>query len=72
MSKEHRWSGWPGAYCLDCGAGDPGEDALAHGCDDPRCVEDNELYCMVEGHTVIWKDCGDHKETECLSSIPTN
>lgn len=28
---EHRWSGWPGAYCLDCGAQDPREIALADG-----------------------------------------
>ena len=24
-----RWSGWPGAYCLDCGADDPQELAIA-------------------------------------------
>lgn len=29
--KEHRWSGWPGAFCLDCGAPDPTEMALADG-----------------------------------------
>lgn len=27
----HRWSGWPGAYCLDCGAEDPYEIAEADG-----------------------------------------
>lgn len=27
----HRWSGWPGAWCLDCGADDPFERALADG-----------------------------------------
>lgn len=26
---EHRWSGWPGAWCLDCGCEDPREIALA-------------------------------------------
>lgn len=25
----HRWSGWPGAWCLDCGCDDPYEIALA-------------------------------------------
>jgi hypothetical protein len=25
----HSWSGWPGAWCLHCGAGDPYEEALA-------------------------------------------
>ena len=29
----HRWSGWPGAYCLKCGSDDPIESALA--C--PKC-----------------------------------
>lgn len=28
---EHRWSGWPGAWCLDCGCDDPREIALADG-----------------------------------------
>lgn len=27
--NEHHWSGWPGAHCLHCGAGDPFEQALA-------------------------------------------
>jgi hypothetical protein len=39
--SEHRWSGWPGAYCLDCGA----EDAVE------RCVADhNVALTCVEGH----------------------
>ena len=29
MNGEHHWSGWPGAYCLHCGAEDPIEIALA-------------------------------------------
>lgn len=24
----HRWSGWPGAYCMLCGISDPFEEAL--------------------------------------------
>lgn len=27
----HNWSGWPGAWCLDCGIEDPYEIALADG-----------------------------------------
>lgn len=27
----HDWSGWPGAWCLDCGIEDPMELALADG-----------------------------------------
>jgi hypothetical protein len=33
--SEHRWSGWPGAWCLDCGIEDPHETALALG----DCIE---------------------------------
>jgi len=29
---DHRWSGWPGAWCMDCGCSDPME--LAVGCRD--------------------------------------
>lgn len=34
VTREHRWSGWPGAWCLDCGMGDPFEECLA----EPGCV----------------------------------
>jgi hypothetical protein len=27
----HRWSGWPGAWCLDCGVEDPWEVAIGTG-----------------------------------------
>ncbi len=27
----HRWSGWPGAWCLDCGVEDVTEIAIADG-----------------------------------------
>jgi len=36
----HRWSGWPGAWCLDCGREDPTElCAIEHneGCIRPEC-----------------------------------
>jgi hypothetical protein len=29
LGKKHRWSGWPGAYCIDCGCPDPMEEALS-------------------------------------------
>lgn len=28
MRHKHRWSGWPGAYCLKCGTTDPMEYAI--------------------------------------------
>lgn len=27
--SEHRWSGWPGAWCLDCGQEDQSELCMA-------------------------------------------
>ncbi len=38
----HRWSGWPGAWCLDCGTEDPFEQAIADRVLDP--------------YTSIWSD----------------
>ena len=32
---EHRWSGWPGAYCIYCGSEDANEVALAEGMEPP-------------------------------------
>jgi hypothetical protein len=29
--SQHRWSGWPGAWCLDCGISDPTEQGIADG-----------------------------------------
>lgn len=30
--SDHRWSGWPGAWCLDCGDPDQREVCLAGDC----------------------------------------
>jgi hypothetical protein len=41
LKPEHRWSGWPGAYCLNCWIDDKRELCLADGhdleCDRPEC-----------------------------------
>jgi hypothetical protein len=31
----HKWSGWPGTFCLKCGAEDPWEYAIANDYYDP-------------------------------------
>lgn len=49
----HRWSGWPGAWCLDCGTEDPVEYGVANGSDGnvmvPPCPEPgshrHDPYC---------------------------
>ena len=48
---DHRWSGWPGAWCLDCGVPDPFEEAMAHGCADE-----------IDG---VWVMCHEHKNEPC-------
>lgn len=40
----HRWSGWPGVWCLDCGCPDPLEQAIADG---------NTVWGYPEGVTAI-------------------
>jgi hypothetical protein len=39
---EHKWSGWPGAYCLICGCEDPIEVCLAD--------------CKCPCHDTFWKE----------------
>jgi hypothetical protein len=48
ITNPHRYSGWPGAWCLDCGAPDPGEEALAHGCLEFKCRLCNEEWPVGE------------------------
>lgn len=60
--REHRWSGWPGAFCLDCGCEDPHEIALA----------DNN-YIKVDDPTspLGWRfEFPNVQVTECPGSIP--
>ena len=37
----HRWAGWPGAFCLDCGIEDPVEIAIAYN------MTDEPIDCPV-------------------------
>lgn len=61
---EHKWSGWPGAYCLKCGREDPVEIAIADNWLDPytgewlkpqyeRAVK-AALICPVEDKDATW------------------
>lgn len=46
---QHRWSGWPGAWCLDCGVEDALEICVAEHNDSIMCIE-GHVQCQ-EGHT---------------------
>ena len=59
MAHEHKWSGWPGAFCLKCGAEHAFENAMGMGWVDPctdkwdteehrKLVEECDGYCPVE------------------------
>lgn len=64
----HRWSGWPGAWCLDCGIADPAEECLAHGKLDYICVLCHESWpqgtCIETkaDHQVEQTYCPEHEE----------
>lgn len=55
VMKTHRWSGWPGAFCLDCGIEDQVEIALADGVYDP--------------HENTWSD--KKREIDCATAMRT-
>jgi hypothetical protein len=42
-AEEHRWSGWPGAYCQDCFIDDPHELCIADSSAERPC------YCIEGG-----------------------
>ncbi len=44
--SEHRWSGWPGAWCLDCGVEDELEICVAEHDASLRCVL-GHWYCLA-------------------------
>jgi hypothetical protein len=67
--SEHQWSGWPGAYCLKCGAGDPAEECMADNCDGCLKCADCGAYlpnttCEEAGHKFLMP-CPKHPQTSC-------
>ena len=45
MQQGHRWSGWPGAFCLNCGAEDRTE--LCVGAHDHAVLDPERGICVV-------------------------
>lgn len=43
--RPHRWSGWPGAICLDCGIEDQLEICLADDCPHTPYPTDGDWVC---------------------------
>lgn len=71
MEKKHRWSGWPGAFCLDCFVPDPDEECIAnHDALDYICTICGEHWpqgeCITgDAHDVLTKRCPEHPMTVC-------
>lgn len=59
----HRWSGWPGAWCLDCGISDAREQCVSEHDTIITCVEGH--FMCTEGHEM--GTCTDHQTHPCPS-----
>jgi hypothetical protein len=74
----HRWSGWPGAWCLDCGESDPAEECIAtHDGLDYKCSLCGEHWpqgkCSIGGdHDIVETPCSEHQQTECKEPLSHN
>ena len=58
---DHRWSGWPGAWCFDCGTEDAREICVATHDAGLTCVEGH--YICEEGH--VLQACPEHTNPPC-------
>lgn len=56
--NDHHWSGWPGAWCLDCGA----ECLLAAQIDCIECF----IVCCPQDEGKEEKVCTKHVQKPCL------
>lgn len=60
---EHRWSGWPGAWCFDCGQEDQMELCLADHSISLECIYG---HVQCEEHHPM-RVCNDHVNGPCLA-----
>lgn len=60
--SEHRWSGWPGAWCLDCGIEDATELCIATHSILLICVEGHDM-CEDPNHAQ--QRCTEHVNPPC-------
>lgn len=66
--SEHRWSGWPGAFCLACGAPDRLEYCVADHDDGLMCVE-GHVACE-QGHPPKGCTLPEHTNEPCPVERP--
>lgn len=53
----HRYSGWPGAWCLDCGQDDPFEKAIADGDYDPYTESWRDEATRLKWEPLLQRPC---------------
>jgi hypothetical protein len=58
--NQHRWSGYPGAWCLDCGQEDQNEICVA---EHNRLLECTHGHWMCDQHPPL--GCDEHKNGPC-------
>lgn len=63
-TNQHRWSGWPGAYCLDCHAEDKDEVCLGTSCRCPCHAEFWAAYSEDSSSGVTDETQDNHSTTE--------
>jgi hypothetical protein len=73
---QHKWSGWPGAHCILCGAGDALEYALADGwynpCNDSWDTEEHKLEVIqAQNNCPYTKEGQDPYTVELVDGKPT-
>jgi hypothetical protein len=67
-----RWSGWPGAWCQDCGREDPAEICLAGECvlkDDLNAEMDKDNIIHIMCHNQSTEDCKVVKKKKVIYTI---
>ena len=62
--SEHRWSGWPGAWCLDCGIEDAREICVGVHSEGLICIDGH--YVCEQSHPL--RECAEHTNPSCLES----
>lgn len=64
---EHRWSGWPGAVCLNCGSEDQREICVAEHDDGLRCICGDVMCMQAVQNTMLHSlaACAKHVNGPC-------
>lgn len=68
VDKGHRWSGWPGAFCLNCFAEDQRENCLADHGVATYCKAGHDMCDDLVKHGGFY-ECPSHQNQPCPEPI---